>query len=287
MKTPSITKVTLLSIFVMSVVTAITMNSCQKEIVKPKTVNTSASAAASATGGVDFASSMIVNEANNFLFSSYKNEKGLVPKGFDSSSCVVITIDTVTKPHTRTYDYGSGCVGSDGKTRAGITTLTYNNADLRVANAQVTLSFQNYSLNGTTINGAMTFENTGPNPNGNDVLTQVGSFTSVSAKETDTLSANYQYEWLAGENSSPAANWQFSITGSVHGSSSNGGVADITITSPLIKNAKNPTCGFYIAGTESVIVSGNPDKFIDFGNPGGCSGLKSVTQNGSTTVVHQ
>ena len=285
MKTKSITKISLLAVLVLSVIAAVTLNSCQKENVKPKVINTSTQSAV--PGSADVTSSVVLSEVNAILFSSGKSEKGLLPKGYDASSCAVITIDTVTKPHLRSYDYGSGCVGSDGKTRAGKVSITYDNADMRLANNTITIAFQNYTVSGTTINGSIGLENLGPNANGNDVITQTGSYIGVSQGETDTMNINYQYEWLAGESSSPAANWQFSITGAIHGSSSKGSTLDINITSPLIKNGKNPTCPYYISGTQEITMGTHPVKYVDFGNPGGCSGQVAVTQNGVTTIVNQ
>ena len=287
MKTKSLTKVTLLSIFVMAVITAVTLNSCQKESIKPKVTDlTNKSAGAS---NIDGSSSLIIDEANNLLFGSSNSEKGLIPSGagYDTSSCVIRTFDTVHKPYTVSYNYGSGCLGNDGKTRAGIVSVTYSDKDIRVVNNSMTATFQNYSVNGTTVNGSLNLVNNGPDPNGNQVIAETGMFISSTQTETDTLAVNYQIEWLSGEFSTPGTNWQFSITGAIHGGTSTGRTVDITINNPLIKNARNPGCNFFIQGTEQVAVSGEAPKYRDFGNPGGCSGLKSVTQNGVTTVTNQ
>ena len=285
MKTKSITKITLLSVVIMSAITAITLNSCQKENVKPKVVNTSSKTSGATV--LDISSNLILDEANNIAFASIKSEKGLAPNGFDTSSCVIRTYDTVNKPYTITYNYGSGCVGSDGKTRAGIAVFTYNSTDIRQVNAATSVSFQNYVINGATVNGGVNIVNNGPNSNGNQVISETANFVATYQAEADSETVDYELEWLAGENSSPAANWEFSITGSVHQGSNNGQSATMTITTPLLRNAKNPGCNYYIQGTEQIDQTGVATKYIDFGNPGGCSGLRSVTQSGVTTVVSQ
>jgi hypothetical protein len=283
MKTKSLTKVTLLSIFFMVLITAVTLNSCQKESIKPKTptsVNTA--------GNIDANSSLVLQETSNILFTNSSTQKGLLPKGPDSSGCATITYDTANKPYTVTYNYGTtGCVGSDGKTRAGVVSLTYSSTDIRLVNSAITITYQNYSINAATINGSVSFVNTGPNGNGNQVITETGTIIATSSTETDTMNVNYSNEWLAGEFSSPASNWQFSITGSILAGVSTGKTGGLVITSALIKNAKTPGCNFYIQGTETISVTGQATQYVDYGNPGNCSGLKSVTKNGTTTVEKQ
>ncbi len=286
MKTKSVTKVTLLSIFVMSVITAVTLNSCQKEVVRPKVVNTSSKTKGASNFAVS--SAVAIEDINSIMFSLRKNQKGLIPGDIDSSSCVAVTMDTVTKPHVMTFDYGNGCAGHDGKIRSGIVQVTFATQDIRVVNNVITATFQNYSVAGTLYNGSVSLSNYGPNGSGNTVIAQSGQFSVMAQQQItpDTATVYYEYEWLAGENSSPAANYQFSITGGAHSSQ----LDSLVITTPLIKNGKNPGCNYYIQGTEysvSPSLLGPQYKYTDYGTPGGCSGQKAVTQNGVTTIVNQ
>ena len=285
MKTKPITKATLLSILVLAVITAITLNSCQKENIKPKTVN--ANIQSKGATAFDATANMISDEATNLIFSSAKNEKGLFPNSGDTSACAVRTIDTTHKPYFISYNYGSGCLGSDGKTRSGIISITYNDKDIRVVNNVMTVSYQNYALNGAVVNGGISLTNQGPNSNGNQVIVETGSFVASSSTESDTVNGNLQIEWLAGEFSSPASNWQFSVTGSNYGANSNGTSITTTINTPLIRNAKDPGCNFYIQGTKQIAVSSQPTVYIDYGNPGACSGQQAVTKSGVTNIVPQ
>jgi hypothetical protein len=287
MKTKSFTKVTLLTIFVMSVITAVTLNSCQKEVVRPKATNNQASSGTISDPMVS--STALFNQIGGMMFNPTKNEKGLVPNlhGIDSSGCATITIDTISKPHTIKYDYGSGCVGSDGKTRAGVVTVSFDNQDIRVVNNVWAVTYQGYTGGSfSNLNGSVSFTNTGTNVNGNLVLVQAGNYVYSSGAATDTININYSYEWIAGETSSPLSDLQFKITGSCTGASSTGQTASNTITSPLTKNMKTPGCNFFVSGkTHSVA----PGKTIDtdYGTPGGCSGLMAVTQNGMTSIRPQ
>jgi len=287
MRTKSLTKVTLLSLFVMSVVTAVTLNSCQKESIKPKVTPSNSTATS-----IKASSALIVSEVNNLMFSMHKTQKGLVPGGADSNSCVIITTDTISKPHTVSFNYGSNCIGDDGKVRSGIVTISYADPDIRLVNNVFTATYQNYTVNGSPFNGSVSVTNIGANGNGNLVLLQTGSFYTKAPQEisADTLNINYQYEWIAGVNSSPAANWQFSVTGGWTSTYTPGQMDSLVITTPLIKNAKNPGCNYYISGTQYSVTKtpqGEDYTYEDFGNPGGCSGQESVTHKGITTVQSQ
>jgi len=323
MKTKSLRKATLLAILATSLIAAISLNSCQKEIVKPKTKGKK-----TLTGTTNNTTSVILlqNEVNNLIFSmGGKNQKGM-GQGFnfgDTSGGVIVAIDTISKPHSITYNYGAGCLGSDGKTRTGVVLVNFDNKDPRVVNNVYSISLQNYTISTPTtpstgsnqplssptdpsnllggnqamanppkvtgFNGSVSYTNTGPNTNGNLVLAETGNFVSSTGSETDTISVNYQLEWVAGVNSNPLSDLQFSITGSSVASTSVGIVDSANITSPIIKNAKwSSGCNYCIQGTVSTVVSGSSyTKFIDFGNPGGCSGQMAVTENGVTTIQNQ
>ncbi len=283
MKTKSITKVTLLSMFFVSAIAAVTLNSCQKEAVKPKTATTNI------TDNVFLSSTQLTNQLNSIAFSSTKSEKGaLTPRisAGDSSACTVITIDTVSKPHTVKYDYGSGCVGSDGNTRSGVLIYSFDNDDIRVVNNTKTITMQSLSINGITYDGSISFTNTGTNANGNLVIAQSGSYTMGNGSQSATVNIDYQYEWIAGESSSPLANCQFKITGNCTASDGSGEIASTTITSPLVKNFKTAGCNYYIQGTVHTS-SASKTEDLDYSSPGGCSGQVAVTENGITSLRDQ
>jgi hypothetical protein len=296
MKTKSITKVTLLSMFVMSVITAVTLNSCQKEAIKPKTLNNSTKS----NSNVDAitASNILMNEINDMVFSS-NNKKGLGPQlnGMDSTGCTTFTVDTTVKPYSITFNYGTNCTGSDGRIRSGSVMISYDDKDIRVVNNVFMITFQNYAISSpahagghsvSNVNGSVSLTNTGTNSNGNLVLTQTGGYVATSQGNTDTINFNYSYEWIAGESSTPLTDVQFKITGSANGSFSNGIQSSTTITSPLIKNSKTPGCNYFIQGTTYTIAPDTTkNETIDYGNPGGCSGQMSVTEHGVTTIQNQ
>jgi hypothetical protein len=290
MKTKSITKATLLSIFVLSVITAVTLNSCQKESIRPKVVNSSTKAKGEANTAEITA--LFVNDINNMIFSMKKNQKGFVPGGVDSNGCVTIVTDTIDKPNSITYNYGSNCIGSDGKVRSGVVVISYAVPDIKVVNNVITGTMQNYTINGTLVNGTISMTNIGTNGSGNLVLLQSAAMSKLAPQQinSDSLTANFAYEWISGESSSPASNWQFSITGGWTSSYTSGQTDSLVITTPLIKNAKNPGCNFTITGKQYTVTTtpmGLQYSYYDYSNPGSCSGQVAVTTNGTTVIQSQ
>ncbi len=290
MKTRSLTKVTLLTLCLISLITAVTLNSCQKEVIKPKTISTGKATSKTPTVSM----SILLNEINSMVFSSARSKKekgmGVHLNIADTSGGVTISVDTITKPYSTTYNYGTGCTGADGKTRSGVAIISYDNTDLTMVNNTYTLTFQNYSITGypiTQLNGNINLTNIGTNGNGNLVITETGGYTGMDSLAA-TINFNYQYEWIAGSNSSPLSNLQFSVTGYTSGSFPNGITGVDSITTPLIKNCKTDGCNFYIQGTSVSIANGSTIiKSIDYSNPGGCSGQMAVTENGVTSIVKQ
>jgi len=160
------------------------------------------------------------------------------------------------------------------------------------------MTFNNYGVTGysngatgSVYNGTVSMLNTGTNSNGNLVLAISANFTVAQDSETLTFSGNnYQYEWIAGESSSPLSNLQFKITGGYSCISTSGDSAVVAVTTPLIKNQKTPGCNFYIQGvlqTTFYIGGGASIETDDYSNPGGCSGKMVVTKNGVSSIQNQ
>lgn len=68
-------------------------------------------------------------------------------------TCATLTLDTTKLVKTLTVDFGTACVGKDGKTRSGkivISALSFSKL-----NVERTISFQNYIVNGDTVTGSI------------------------------------------------------------------------------------------------------------------------------------
>jgi hypothetical protein len=68
-------------------------------------------------------------------------------------TCPTLKLDTTTATKSLTVDFGTNCVGKDGKTRSGkinVTTSSFSKYDV-----ERTISFQNFVVNGDTITGTV------------------------------------------------------------------------------------------------------------------------------------
>ncbi|MFZ4455919.1 MAG: hypothetical protein ACOYOT_06830 [Bacteroidales bacterium] len=68
-------------------------------------------------------------------------------------SCAVVTIDTASATKSLTIDFGTSCVGNDGKTRSGKIIIT--STSFSKLNVERTVSFQNFIVNGDTVTGTI------------------------------------------------------------------------------------------------------------------------------------
>lgn len=69
-------------------------------------------------------------------------------------SCPILTIDTAATQKKLTIDFGSNCVGKDGKTRSGKIIVTSTN--FTKLGVDRSLSFENYMVNGKMVAGSIT-----------------------------------------------------------------------------------------------------------------------------------
>lgn len=68
-------------------------------------------------------------------------------------SCPILTIDSAATPKKLTIDFGTTCVGKDGKTRSGKIIVTSTN--FTKLGVDRSLSFENYMVNGKMIAGSI------------------------------------------------------------------------------------------------------------------------------------
>ncbi|MBM3186540.1 MAG: hypothetical protein FJZ67_09570, partial [Bacteroidetes bacterium] len=86
-------------------------------------------------------------DENDFL---KEEEIASNPCSFDYASllapCAVVTESSNTFPKTVTIDYGTGCVGQNGRTKKGKIIINVS-GDMRVAGNTRSLTFENFYIN--------------------------------------------------------------------------------------------------------------------------------------------
>jgi hypothetical protein len=236
------------------------------------------------------------NEVNDIADQASKtgNLNGFKIDGTDgilASDCAIITIDTssfvsASNPDTVIIDFGTGCVGNDGKNRSGkiIVSATGRYRDVGTI---ITMTPVNYIVNGNAISGYRRVTNSGLNASNQPIFQIEVNGTIVLANDggTITWTANRTRVWTEGFNTPLIFNDDvFSVTGGSNGTKASGTTWTNVINTPLVHKR---SCHQIVSGTMTVTPSNKPVRTIDFGT-GACDSQATVTINGNTyTIVVQ
>jgi hypothetical protein len=194
----------------------------------------------------DYSSTSEVNSTQSDFDDLHKigqdamGDNNVVQRTSTTTGCTTITwngTDSIT------FDFGNGCVGSDGRTRQGKLFLTYT-AHYKTSGAVIKIKTRGYTVDGKKIQGMRTITNGGLNGSGHLVYT---------IKDTDTTGLGYAKvtqvngnvgtwkstrtrEWSAGA-STPGYLFddELIINGSADGVSSEGVVYSMTATDIDVK----------------------------------------------------
>lgn len=228
----------------------------------------------------EFAGDMhvIISEIMSTYGASFKTGSA----GSVLGSCEIVTVDSNAK--TATIDFGTGCVGNDGKTRSGILNFTYNNrGKLGQPGTYVQLSFQNFYQDGDEYVGTMMARNDSLNGNGNYTFTlQFDMLINYSANSGSiTRQSNLNCEWLSQGTQTKEDDF-LSFTGTTTGVENGTVNYTETIITPLIINRSSACTHHFVSGTEIIQRTNQADELIDYGN-GRCDDVATSTINGQTT----
>lgn len=194
-----------------------------------------------------------------------------------SSTCAVITVspqDLTTWPKTVTIDYGTtGCTGVNGYVRKGKITYTLNKR-VREAGATLTVSFDNYSVNGYRLEGVYTLTNNGSSNGGLNITTQLAN-GKITYPDGKWYTRNSTISWVqTGGMSTPLVilDDEFSITGNATiRSSANNELVSATKL-PLVRKL---ACANIVSGQLDLNYNGIIG-LLDFGT-GGCDKAAVLT----------
>lgn len=197
-------------------------------------------------------------------------------------ACATLTHDSIAK--TILIDFGTGCVGADGKTRSGQLLLTYSQ---RLYRPGATLSIESisYVVEGVSVEGIKTITNVSTSFQDNmslNVTLANGKLIFPNGDEV-TRQVNKTYTWVRAAH--PALD-EFHVDGGVQGTNRAGEVYSCQISSTLIWKRKCKRLGINIPveGVKLIQKSGRPDLTIDFGD-GSCDFLITLSANGQTRTV--
>lgn len=182
-------------------------------------------------------------------------------------------------------DFGDGCNGLDGKTRAG--KIIFNTAgEFGQPGFSFTIAFNSFSVDGDQLSGSVTSSGYTLNNDGKyeySVSAQDLKLTLAEDNSTIAYSGNHTYEWTEGFGSEDATTNVFSITGSASGVTRNGVAYDSEIIVPhIVKTACYESGIYYPVSGESQITPVDFEQFtVDFG-AGSCD-KKATIEVGQLT----
>ncbi len=202
------------------------------------------------------------------------------------SSCATITLgqgefDLTTWPKHITVDFGTtGCQGNDYRTRKGKVLYT-TTGWMRDSGTVVTVTTDNYYVDGYKVEGSKTITNNGRNSNNHlsyHVVVTNGVITHPDGTH-HTWATDRTTEWLDGE-----PTWlnpwddKFSTKGSANGTTTTGATYTITIdnSNPLITQFG---CRWIQQGILTLVVATHPSITINYG-AGICDPNAIATVNG-------
>lgn len=203
------------------------------------------------------------------------------PAAITIPACATVTHDSLNK--TITLDFGSGCVGADGKTRAGQLVLTYTRR-LYIPGATLSIQSVGYNVDGVQVEGTKTMTNVSPNFQSNISLnvTLTGGKLIFANGDTATRAVNKTYTWVRAAH--PAGD-RYEVDGTVRGTNRSGDAYSCTIVSTLIRKRLCVRQGIRIPvkGLKLIKKTGRPNLLVDFGD-GTCDTLVTLTANGNSWV---
>ena len=200
-----------------------------------------------------------------------------------TTGCATVTLspaDLATFPKTMTIDYGTGCT-INSITRKGKLIVNLSNR-VRNPGTLVSVSFDNYYVNGYKLEGNFTItNNTANNILSFTTQTANGKLTYPGGLLFYTHNGSHTYSLTGGGNTPTYLDDIWSVTGTGTTASSANETLTVTIKTPLVKNV---ACGSVISGAEDFqynAISGS----LNFGE-GTCDRLAILTIGNYSTVIN-
>jgi len=240
---------------------------------------------------------LLMNATNDMVQASTLESEDVadIVGSADSSACPVVTFAPSRNdyPHTKTLDYGSGCMGADSVTRQGIKVITfYMNPDSASIGTLISeVTYNNFSVNGISMTGTVDTYIDSSSTNTMRILKVVSVKTLTGTNGDSKLfsSTNY-WKQTQGGNTATHKDDVFQVTGSAYGTETLDGATQVEWTSTI--NANKPVikpadCNHRTKGevdANLTVITGGTSNFtevLDYGN-GDCDNIATLSINGGT-----
>ncbi len=210
-------------------------------------------------------------------------ENGLESRSSSSSSnhprCVERTSVDTANGKIVTLDFGTGCEGRRGREFAGKIIIEYSKTDTSFSK---TLTFENFTVEGHSIEGGKSIVKIKENANGNpeatfniDITITLESGVVIIRKGTKVK------EKISGADTEDRGDDVYSISGNWESVSKSGVVKTATITTDL---RREWACKYIVSGVVEIAKDGMTAT-LDFGD-GSCDNLATLTDaNGNSKEI--
>ncbi|MBA6157142.1 hypothetical protein H3Z83_11520 [Tenacibaculum sp. S7007] len=210
-------------------------------------------------------------------------ESGYESKGTTTTSyhtsCIERTVEETTNGKIVTLDFGDGCEGRRGREFAGKIIIEYEKNDTSLSK---TLTFENFSVEGNTVEGGKSIVKVKENANGNpeatfniDITITLESGAVIVRKGTKVK------EKIEGADTDTRGDDVYSISGNWESVNKNGVVKTATITTNL---RREWACKYIVSGVIEISKDGRTAT-LDFGD-GSCDNKATLTDaEGNTKEI--
>jgi len=225
-------------------------------------------------------------DAENISDNAYSSGSAFLRSGSltELGGCVTVTNDTTVTPHVLTIDFGSGCIGTDGRLRSGKIIVAYSGHYKDSASSH-TISFSNYYVDSNRLSGYKTVTNMGRNSSGqyyydisiSDTIFITGTSNYISSNSTRTRI------WTNGYSTATRMDDEYDIYGTdtLYRSATGKTVYASTSASDPLHVAVN--CRWIESGTLTITLPSGT-RYINFGS-GTCDRMATYTVGTHTYYI--
>lgn len=228
---------------------------------------------------------MITEEVLNVGEDVYAaDELSFSNKGYTSDflpDCVTITTVITSTSKEKTIDFGDGCELPNGNVLSGIIYLSYLK-DTDVPMNTLSMSLENFTFNGVSVEGSASVDRVRSNENGNPQADASASFNAAWPDgSTASFTGNRTREWIEGYGSGFWGDNVFLISGSA---TYTGPLGNVFMKETITPLRRELACRFIVSGVLE-ISRNDATASLDFGD-GSCDAVGILTYpDGSTKEI--
>ena len=195
--------------------------------------------------------------------------------------CVTITTVVNSTTKEKTIDFGEGCELPNGNVLSGIIYLSYLK-DMDMATKTLSMSLDNFTFNGVTVEGGASVVRTRSNDNGKPQSDAESNFSGEWPDGTTaSFSGNRTREWIEGYGSGYWGDNVFLISGK---GTYTGKLGNVFVKETIVPLRKEWSCRFIVSGILQ-ITRNETTVSLDFGD-GSCDAKGILTYpNGESEEI--